>query len=112
MTGTVSSIDAGGAAFEGGGQITGGSEGTPGTSYLPPGTACPESVAWEEGKAVTHVGADKQCKGIQGMRIVIGDIASTVNEAFNMVNKNFGCAGQQPCCGTSLALSNMGPVVT
>ena len=85
-------------------------QGSPGSSYLPPGTACPESVALAAGKAVTHVGADKMCKGIQGITIVIGDTYNSIDSGFSMVNLNFGCRGGQLCVATNFNLS--GPVLS
>lgn len=107
---TISSSMQGGAAAP---QFTQGPkdpQGSPGKSYLPPGTACPESVAMAAGKAVTHVAADKMCKGIQGITIVIGDMFNSVDSGFSMVNVNFGCKGGQLCCASNLQLP--GPVLS
>ena len=82
--------------------------GSPGSSPLPPGTACPEGVALAAGKAVVHVAADKYCKGVQGIRIVIGDTAESIHSGFEMVNLNFGCNGTQPSVSNSFQLG--GPI--
>ena len=82
--------------------------GSPGSSPLPPGTACPEGVALAAGKAVVHVAADKFCKGVQGIRIVIGDTAESIHSGFEMVNVNFGCNGTQASVASSFNLG--GPV--
>lgn len=84
-------------------------QGSPGKSYLPPGTACPESVAMAAGKAVTHVGSDKMCKGIQGITIIIGDTFNSIDSGFSMVNVNFGCKGGQLCVANQIQLN--GPVL-
>lgn len=82
--------------------------GSPGSSPLPPGEACPEGIAMAAGRAVTHVAADRFCKGIQGIRIVIGDTAESIHSGFEMVNVNFGCNGTQPSCSNCFQLA--GPV--
>lgn len=84
-------------------------KGSPGSSYLPPGTSCPESVAMMAGKAVTFVGADKKCQGLQGITITIGDTHNGIHSGFSMVNVNFGCNGEQGCCASPASLP--GPVV-
>ena len=106
---TITSSMAGGAAAP---QFVYGpkyAQGMPGSSYLPPGAACPESVAMAAGKAVTHVGADMACKGIQGITIVIGDTFNSIDSGFSMVNVNFGCRGGQLCVANNFSLP--GPVV-
>ena len=80
--------------------------GTPGSSYLPIGTTCPESQA--AGGAVTHVAADKACKGVQGLRIIIGDTFDSIHSGFEMTNFNFHTNGTQPSVSATWALS--GPV--
>lgn len=67
---------------------------SPGNSPLPIGAGCPESKA--AGGAVTHVGADKMCKPVQGLKIIIGDTADSIQAGFDMCNFNFHCNGQQP----------------
>lgn len=78
-------------------------------SWLQPGTNCPESVALAAGRAVTHVAADKSCKGVQGITINIGDTWNSIHSGFSMVNVNFGCNGEQGCCASFASLE--GPVV-
>lgn len=82
--------------------------GSPGNSYLPIGTTCPESQA--AGGAVTHVAADKACKGVQGLRIIIGDTFDSVHSGFEMTNFNFHCAGTQPSISATWAMN--GPAST
>lgn len=67
---------------------------SPGNADLPIGTLCPEYKA--AGGAVTYVGADKKCQGVQGLRITIGDTAESIQGGFDMVNFNFHCNGSQP----------------
>jgi hypothetical protein len=107
---TISSSMQGGAAAP---QFVQGNphrEGIAGKSYLPPGTACPESVAMAAGKAVTHVAADKMCKGIQGITLIMGDTYHGIYSGFSHVNLNFGCKGGQLCCASTFNLP--GPVVS
>lgn len=79
---------------------------SPGSSPLPIGVGCPESKA--AGGAVTHVAADKSCKPVQGLRIIIGDTAESIQGGFDMCNFNFHCNGTQPRVASLISLP--GPI--
>lgn len=81
-----------------------------GTSTFPPGGACLESRAVAAGRAVTNVGSDKTCQGVQGITLVIGDTYHSVHSGFSWINMELGCNGEQGCCANIFSLN--GPMVT
>lgn len=105
---TVSSSDAPGAVLASSYHIQY-YAGTPGTVVYDVGKACTEAVAMSAGRAVTHVGVEKLCEGIQGIRIVIGDTFESIHSGFELVNLNFGNNGTQSSVANQYLLK--GPVV-
>lgn len=81
-----------------------------GTSTYPPGGACLEARAVAAGRAVTKVGADKTCQGVQGITLVIGDTYHGIHSGFSWINMELGCNGEQGCCANIFSLS--GPIAT
>lgn len=69
---------------------------------------CTEQKAMEAGSAVTSVDIEQMCQRVQGIRIIIGDTAESIQAGFEMVNKNFSTSGTQVAVANNLNLS--GPV--
>ena len=108
----TSSSSAGGAVLQNSFQATTTPKptNTEGSSTFPPGGACKESRAVAAGRAVTLVGADFACQGVQGITLVIGDTYHSVHSGFSFVNMELGCNGEQGCCANIFSLN--GPMVT
>ena len=106
----VTSSTTGGEAASFTGQLKQYYAGSPGTSTLPVGAGCTEQRALEAGGAVTMVAADKHCQLVQGIRIIIGDTAESIQSGFEMVNVNFHTSGTQVSIASNFNLS--APVAT
>ena len=70
-------------------------EGSPGSGTLDVGGGCSEQKAMEAGGAVTLVKADDKCRKVQGLPIIIGDTAMSIDAGFSRTNQNFHVKGGQ-----------------
>ena len=107
--GGCSSDTPGGEAASFDGQLKQYYKGSPGSSTLDVGSGCTEQKAMEAGSAVTLVQADLKCQRVQGIRVIIGDTAETIQSATELFNKNFSTFGTQVAIASNLNLNS--PVV-
>ena len=103
--GTCSSSTPGGDAANFDGQLKEYYSGSPGSETFDVGSGCTEQRAMEAGSAVTAVGADKKCRRVQGIRIIIGDTAESVDSGFQLVNKNLSTSGTQVAMSSNFNLN-------
>ena len=85
-------------------------KGDPGSDVYDISSGCSEGKAMEAGSAVTSVDIEKRCERVQGIRIIIGDTAESIQAGFEMVNKNFSTSGTQVAMASNFNLA--GPVAS
>ena len=80
-------------------------KGSPGSDVYEISVGCSEAKAMEAGSAVTSVDIEKKCEMVQGIRIIIGDTAESIQGGFEMVNKNFSTSGTQVAMASNFNLN-------